>query len=171
MKRKRNVILVGFMGTGKTTVGRLLAARLGMKFVDMDDMIAARAGKPITRIFAEDGEPHFRRAERAIAVDLAAQDGWVVGTGGGIVLNPENIRDFSRTGLVVCLWAQPETILARVIDDEQRPLLAGGDKLRRISELLEKRRPLYEAIPARIDTTALFPEDVVEEITRLVAGG
>jgi shikimate kinase len=170
MQPKRNIVLVGFMGTGKTTAGRLLAEKLHMRFVDMDDMIVEREGKPVARIFAEDGEPHFRRAERRIVVELAGQSGWVVGAGGGVVTNPRNIRDFSRTGHVVCLWAEPETILSRVKHDDQRPLLAGGDKLRKITELLEKRRPLYEAIPLRVRTDALTLSEVVEEVLRRISG-
>jgi len=169
MQGHRNIVLVGFMGTGKTTVGKILAERLGMRFVDMDDVIVEREGKPVSRIFAEDGEPHFRRAERRLAEELSSQSGWVVGAGGGIVLNRDNILDFERSGHVVCLWAGPETILARVSDDTSRPLLAEGDKLRKIGELLEKRRPLYEAIPLRVDTTGKTPAAVADEIARRVA--
>jgi len=169
MRVQENIALVGFMGAGKTTVGRLLADRLGMRFVDMDDMIVEREGKSITRIFAEDGEPHFRSVERSIVVELSSQRGWIIGAGGGIVLNPDNIIDFGRSGRVVCLWAGPETILERVRNDTSRPLLAEGDKLRKIAELLEKRRALYEAIPLRVDTTGKTPAEVADEIVRRVS--
>ena len=163
----RNIVLVGFMGTGKTTVGRILADRRAFAFLDMDDMIVEREGKPIPRIFAEDGESHFRTTERALVRELAARSGLVIATGGGIVLNPDNVADFARTGLVVCLWAEPEAILRRVGNDANRPLLACDDKIGRIRELLAKRRPLYEAIPTRVDTTGLTPAAVSDLILAL----
>ncbi len=155
------------MGTGKTTVGRILADRRAFAFLDMDNMIVEREGKPIPRIFAEKGEVYFRATERALVSELAARSGLVIATGGGIVLNPDNIADFSRTGLVVCLWAEPEAILRRVGHDTNRPLLACENKLGRIRELLAKRRPLYEAIPTRVDTTGLTPNDVSDRILTL----
>ncbi len=132
---KRNIVLVGFMGTGKTTVGRLLSKQTGMPLVDMDSMIEERAGKAITKIFAEDGEAHFRTLERAIVRELSAKGGQVVSTGGGIVLDPDNIPDYEKSGLVVCLLASAETILERVRHDDTRPLLA-GDKQEKILQIL-----------------------------------
>jgi len=170
MSTDANIVLVGFMGTGKTTIGRLIAARRGMTFTDMDDIIVEREGKSIPRIFAEDGEPRFRACERRLAQDLAARRGLVIATGGGIVLNPDNIADFSRTGLVVCLWAEPEEILRRVGSDTNRPLLAVEDKLGRIRELLAKRTPLYKAVPNRVETTGADTETVVNRILRLYDG-
>jgi shikimate kinase len=167
---QRNIVLVGFMGTGKSTVGRILARRRALSFVDMDTLIAEREGKPIPRIFAEDGEPHFRAAERALVRELSAGSGMAVATGGGIVLNPDNISDFSRTGLVVCLWAEPEAVLRRVGSDTNRPLLHCDDKLGRIRELMAKRAPLYDAIPARVDTTGLAPAVVADRILAIYDG-
>ena len=154
------------MGTGKTCVGKTLAARLHMLFVDMDDLIEQRRGKPITRIFAEEGEPFFRNLERALVRELASRDNLVIGAGGGIVLDPDNIRDFQETGLVICLSADPETILARVAGDATRPLLAGNDRPARIRAILQKRQPLYDAIPFRIDTAFLSVEEVADRIAR-----
>jgi len=166
---RRNIVLMGFMGTGKTTVGRMLAAKLGLRFVDMDAIIEERQGKPISRIFAEEGEPHFRALERALVQELSAQDGLVVATGGGVVLNRQNIDDYSRTGLVVCLSAAPGTILARVAQETHRPLLEGDEKARRIVTLLESRRALYASIPHQIDTNALTAEQVTAAIVKLYA--
>ena len=146
----RNIVLVGFMGTGKTTVGKLLAELTGMPLVDMDSLIVERAGKSINEIFAEDGEPHFRTLERELARELAAKEGQIISTGGGIVLNSDNIADFEKTGLVVCLLASAETVLDRVRHDSARPLLA-GDKEAKIIELLEGRCALYESIAHKID--------------------
>jgi len=160
---KQNIVLVGFMGTGKTTIGQLLSEQTGMPLLDMDHLIEERAGKPITAIFAEDGEPHFRALERELVQELSAQNSHVVSTGGGIVLNADNMADYEKTGLVVCLLAAPETILDRVRHDTTRPLLA-GDKEAKIVELLETRRPLYEAIAHKIDTNGLQPAAIAAQI-------
>jgi len=162
----RNIVLVGFMGTGKTTVGELLAKQTGMPLLDMDSLIVERAGKSINDIFAQDGEPHFRRMERELVMELSSSQGHVISTGGGIVLNPDNIADFEKTGLVVCLLASPEIILDRVRHDTARPLLA-GDKETKIIELLESRKTLYEAVTHKIDTDGLNPEAIAERIIRL----
>ncbi len=169
MSNHPNIVLVGFMGTGKSSAGRILAERLGMNFIDMDDEIVRREGVTIPEIFRDRGEPAFRALERALVIELAAQSGYVVSTGGGIVLNPDNLRDFARTGRVFCLHATPEAILKRVEHDTNRPLLQGGDKLARISELLAKRQPLYDAIPDRIDTDGHQPADTAAAILARLA--
>jgi shikimate kinase len=164
---QRNIVLMGFMGTGKTTVGWKLAATLGLEFVDMDHIIEERAGKPISRIFSEDGEPRFREMERALSVELSARHGLVVGCGGGVVINADNVRDFSRTGLVVCLTASAQVIFERTAAASHRPLLEQQDRFQRIVDLLEKRRTLYAAIPHQIDTGALTAQQVVDAIVPL----
>jgi len=169
MTSNRNIVLVGFMGTGKTRVGQCLAARLGMMFFDMDELIEQRAGKTVSRVFAEDGEPHFRSQERDLVRELSIRDGLVIATGGGIVLNPDNVRDFGRDGLLVCLSATPEAIFARVAREKHRPLIENGDKMRGIRERLESRRKLYEAIPHQIDTTNLTVEEVADRVAALYA--
>jgi len=167
MKRYANIVLVGFMGTGKTSVGKVLANRLHMVFVDMDEVIEQREGMTVSRIFEEKGEPHFRTLERQLVLELSAKSGLVVGTGGGVVLNPDNISDFSRNGLVVCLSARPEAILARLSADSTRPLLAEGDKKKRIMTLLDSRKKLYDAVQHRIDTTDLTVEKIADKIVAL----
>ncbi len=172
---RSNLILAGFMGTGKSVVGKALAERLAWRFVDMDELIVARAGKPITRIFAEDGEPRFRAMERELVRELAQQRNQVVATGGGIVLNPDNLRDFSQAGLVVCLSAAPDEILRRVGNSTQRPLLNQSDPAAAIRKLLAKRRALYDAIPCQVNTTGLTVAEVVAiiltEVQRSEIGG
>jgi shikimate kinase len=165
---KRNIVLVGFMGTGKTVTGRVLAELTGMELVDMDSMIEARQGKPISEIFAQDGEGAFRTMERDLARELSGRSGLIISTGGGIVLNPENIADFEKTGLVVCLTASPATIFQRLESDTARPLLS-GDKKDQIATLLEKRRPLYAAIAHSINGDVLNPEERASAILELYA--
>ena len=163
----QNIVLVGFMGTGKTTVGKLVAEQTGMPLLDMDAMIVERAGKSINDIFADDGEPHFRALERELARELSRTEGNIISTGGGIVLNPDNIADFEKNGLVVCLLADAETVLDRVRHDTARPLLA-GDKEKKIIELLESRKPLYESISHCIDTSGRpSPVPTAQEIIDL----
>lgn len=162
-----NIVLVGFMGSGKTTVGRLIAEQTGMPLIDMDTLIVERAGKSINDIFADEGEAHFRSLERALVQELARTDGNIISTGGGIVLNPDNIADFEKTGLVVCLLVDAETVLDRVRHDTSRPLLA-GDKEAKIVELLESRKSLYEAVTHKIDTSGRpSPEPTAQEIIDL----
>ncbi|MCX7819473.1 MAG: shikimate kinase [Kiritimatiellae bacterium] len=162
-----NLVLVGFMGTGKSAVGRRLAERWGRRFLDMDVMIEQREGRTIPEIFRDSGEPYFRRLESALAAELATPCSLVIAAGGGIVLNPENIAHLGRGGVVVCLLASPEAILQRVATDMHRPLLQAPDRERRVRELLEARRPFYEAIPHRVDTTGRSVEEVAELVEQL----
>ncbi|MBL7016798.1 MAG: shikimate kinase [Kiritimatiellales bacterium] len=163
---KRNIILIGFMGTGKTVTGRVLAERTGMELVDMDAIIEERAGKPISEIFATDGEAGFRKLERALAHELAQRNELIISTGGGVVLDPDNMTDFQKNGLVVCLTASPATIFQRLENDTTRPLLS-GDKKEQISGILETRQPLYDAIEHQIDGDSLDPSGRADAILRL----
>jgi len=170
---RKNIILMGFMGTGKSATGRLVAKRLDRPLVDMDAEIEQREQRSIRDIFLYDGEPYFRRVERDVVKELCERKNLVVATGGGVVINPENVRDFSRTGVVICLSAIPSVILQRVAVGTHRPLIEDGEKARKIKDLLEIRKPLYDAIPNQIDTTSLSPEltaDRVIEIYEKAAG-
>ena len=169
MQAQANIALTGFMGTGKTTVGHALARVRGMTFLDMDDEVERRAGKAISAIFADEGEAHFRSLERELVRELAGRRGLVIGTGGGIVINPDNIRDLAATGLVVNLRARPESILARVQHETHRPLLAVDDKLGRIRELLARRQALYDAVPHQVDTDGRAVDAIVADIVTLHA--
>lgn len=166
--KKKNIILIGFMGTGKTVTARILAERTGMELVDMDAQIELRAGKTIPEIFAESGEPGFRVLERNLVKELSTRSGLIISTGGGVVTNPDNLSDFEKSGLMVCLTASPETIFQRLEKDTTRPLLS-GDKKGQIAALLEKRKPLYAAIAHQIDGDRLGPEERANAILKLYA--
>jgi shikimate kinase len=141
-----NIFLVGLMGAGKTTVGRLLARRLKLRFVDSDREIEARCGVKIPVIFEIEGEAGFR-AREALAVEaLTGLEGVVLATGGGAVLAEANRRHLSARGTVVYLSAKPEDLYDRVRHDRNRPLLAGGEPLARLRELHQQRDPLYRSV-------------------------
>lgn len=167
MKDARNIVLIGFMGTGKSSTGRAVADRLGRAFVDMDTEIERRQGCSIPDIFARQGEAHFRALERALARELASRRDLVIAPGGGIVLDPDNVRDFAAGGLVICLRASPEMILSRVGRDANRPLLQVPDKLGRIRDLLARRQPLYDTVPHQLETDGRTPEEVAEDVLAL----
>jgi shikimate kinase len=167
-----NVILIGFRCTGKTAVGREVARRLGWPFVDADSCLQERAGKSIAAVFAEGGEPLFRRLEREVLAELTQKDGIVLAAGGGAVLDGENVRRLRGSGLVVRLTASLETILRRLADDEkterERPRLTGEADLRReVEQLLARREPFYQrAAHVTIDTEGLTVSQVADEALR-----
>jgi shikimate kinase / 3-dehydroquinate synthase len=150
-----NLILIGFMCTGKTSVGKQAAAALGMKYVDSDALIEERAGKSIMRIFADEGERHFRRLERKVIAHLAAKSGLVIAVGGGALGDPRNLADLRRSGTLVGLSAAPETILQRAKKQGTRPLLKVSDPLARINQLLALRAEQYAQADYHVDTTGI----------------
>jgi shikimate kinase/3-dehydroquinate synthase len=166
-----NLVLTGFMGTGKTAVGRAVARRLDREFVDMDAEIEARAGKSIPRIFAEEGERAFRAMEAALCEELSAQQGLVLATGGGALVDVANRRAMMDSGTVVCLTCDPAEIVQRIgAGHTDRPLLAltDGQRLRaEVERLLAARRPAYAAIPWHVDTTGRTVDEVVERVLAL----
>ena len=167
--RRPNVVLTGFMGTGKTTIGRVLADRLGYEFVDTDAIIVDRHG-PITEIFAEYGEDHFRALERELAAELADRDGLVVSTGGRMLVDPANADVFERRHVVVALTATPDTIFLRVGGDraaDTRPMLAGDDVRARIAELLAERSAAYARFH-QVATDDRWPNQIADEIVALL---
>ena len=167
-----NIILTGFMGTGKTVVGREIARRLGRPFVDMDAEIEARAGKSIPRIFAEDGEDTFRQMETSLCEELGTQRGLVIATGGGALVDPTNrAKMMMRSGSIVCLTCDVDEILRRVNGEgnPDRPLLNVADPRTEVERLLEMRHEAYRAIPWQVDTTGLSVEEVATRVIE-VAG-
>ena len=163
----RNIVLTGFMGTGKTAVGRQMAQQLGRPFVDMDALIEQRTGKPISAVFAEQGEPAFRLMEAELCRELAALRGLVIATGGGALVPAANRQALAGSSLLICLTASPKLILDRLADAGDRPLLAVPDRLERIRDLLGQRAEAYGAIPHQIDTTRLTVEQVAKEVIRM----
>jgi shikimate kinase / 3-dehydroquinate synthase len=164
----RNIVLTGFMGTGKTTVGRLLAERLGYEFVDTDQVLEERHGR-ISEIFRTRGEDAFRRLERELAAELADRDGLVIATGGRLMLDPENVANLSRKGRVFCLVATPDEILDRVTSDTastERPLLSVPDPRQRIIELLAERGADYRRF-AQLPTDAVSTDAVAAGLATL----
>ncbi len=160
------LILTGFMGAGKSAVGRELARRLGWRFVDLDREVEALAGKPVPRIFAEDGEERFRALETEALRSALSGGRTVVATGGGVLLRDEN-RSLLAPHLTVNLRAPLEVCVARVLGSgEARPLLEGPDPLDAARRLWREREPLYRWVPRQVDTAGRDPGAVAEEILR-----
>jgi shikimate kinase len=167
------VILTGFMATGKTEVGRRLARALGRPFVDTDGLVEAEAGRTVPEIFATGGESTFRKLERSAVARACDMPDAVVATGGGTLLDPENRRRLAAAGPIVCLAAAPETILRRIGNPAARPLLMNGNGrpggLGRIQALLAERAEVYAMATHTVDTTDLSVDEVVERVRTLVA--
>jgi shikimate kinase len=164
-----NIILIGYRATGKTTLGQLLAQRLGWNWVDADVEIERCAGKSIARIFAEDGEPAFRRLEAQVIADLCRRERLVLAAGGGAPLRAESRQLMRQSGTVVWLAARPETILARMSADAttagRRPNLTDKGPLEEIVQLLRVREPIYqETAHFSIDTEGKSPPQIAAEI-------
>lgn len=161
-----NIILTGFMGTGKTTVGKLLAERLGYTFVDTDVLIERRSGRTVAEVFSQLGEGAFRWMERSVAADLAARSQTVVATGGGMLLDPTVAAVLGDTGRIFCLTASPEQILQRVVADEKRiarPLLQVSNPRKKILALLAARQALYAQFE-QVLTDGISAEKVAQTI-------
>jgi shikimate kinase len=160
----RNIALCGFMGTGKSSAGRLVAQTLHFDFLDTDTVVEARAGKSISEIFSQQGEPAFRELETKIAHELSSRRHTVIATGGGFVVSPENMASLKEHALVVCLWASPETIWARVKMQSHRPLLQDPDPLEKIRALLATRAPFYKQADVLLNTELRSTRDVAQQV-------
>jgi shikimate kinase len=159
-----NIILTGFMGVGKTSVGTRLARDVGFAFVDTDTLIEADQKTTITEIFSAFGEPYFRDVETRIIQRVMAERNQVVSTGGGAVLRDENRAAFKQAGIVICLSARPEVIYERIKQETHRPLLQTPDPLAKIRELLDSREQFYRQADLVIDTSEKTVDDVINEI-------
>ncbi|MGE5279344.1 MAG: shikimate kinase [Deltaproteobacteria bacterium] len=168
MGKSANLYIIGFMGTGKTSAGQLVAQWMGLEFVDMDTLIVEREKRSIPEIFRDSGEPYFREVEKGIVAEMAKKTGLAVSCGGGTFVDPVNIDLMKKTGIVVCLTSRPETILERTRRYTQRPLLRVADPLARIKELLEARRPSYAQAHLTIDADRLTVEGTAQAIVEAV---
>lgn len=162
-----NLVLVGFMGTGKTTLGRALARKLNYRFVDTDHLIEERNGKSIPQIFEQEGEAAFRQYERQAVEEWVPRSGCVVSCGGGLIMAPGMLDKVKELGVLVCLFASPETILSRVGRNDQRPLLRGEGALERIQKLLEERLPVYLKAGTGVLTDNRSEADILKSILRI----
>ncbi len=160
----RNLALAGFMGTGKSSVGQLVAAELGFEFVDTDALIEERTGRTVSDIFTQAGETVFRQLESDVLAQLAARSGLVISTGGGLIVNPANLASLKSHALVVCLWAAPETIWQRTREHTHRPLLQGDDALGKIRELLAQREKAYKQSDVLVNTESRSIREVAQQV-------
>ncbi len=167
---RSNIILTGFMGTGKTTLGRLLAKRIGYKFIDTDALIEEQVNQTITTLFQTQGEDVFRKLEAELVENLAQKEELVIATGGGLVLNSKNVEILQKTGQIICLTATLEDIIKRVSKQKNaRPLLQEDNPEIKITELLRQRRAVYQQFP-QISTSGSSLEILVDEILILADG-
>jgi shikimate kinase len=159
-----SIVLVGFMGAGKTVVGRRLAELLDMVFVDLDELIEEKLKMSVNEIFERFGEHFFREVERDVVSEISNRDRLVVATGGGIVLDSRNVENLKDLGCLIHLFARPDVILDRTKDSHRRPLLETRDREVRIERLLNERKPFYAKAHYEIDTSDLDVEDIAEKI-------
>ncbi|MGI6144598.1 MAG: shikimate kinase [Clostridia bacterium] len=161
---KTNIILIGFMGTGKTAVGKRLAAILGKSFYDTDQEVEAVTGMTISQLFNKYGEVRFRSEENLAIQRLMKKDNCIIATGGGIILNQQNIDFLAEKGVVICLTARPEIIYERVKRRNNRPLLKKGNLYETIIKLMKEREELYKQADLYIDTSDLDFREIIERI-------
>jgi shikimate kinase len=160
----KNIVLIGFMGTGKSTVGKILAKKMNRALVDIDYRIEEKEKRKISEIFEKEGEDHFRCLEKEMIRDAASHTGQVITTGGGAVVDPENLAALKSNGLLVALTAFPETIYQRVKDTRHRPLLKSGDLMSEIRRLLAVRMPSYEKADLHFSSDGKTPAQVADQI-------
>lgn len=165
---KENVILTGFMGTGKTSLGKLLATKLGRPFVDIDKKIEDEAHMSIPKIFERYGEAHFRELEKIAVKELCTRRGLVIATGGGTIKDEENLQLLKSSGVMICLTTEPEEILNRTARRGERPVLDGGgnERLETIKRLLAERQKFYDRADYQVDTTTWSPIQIIDDICR-----
>lgn len=164
MRCIHNLALVGFMGTGKSSVGRLAAEALRFDFIDTDNLIETKAGMAIEEIFKTQGEPAFRLMEQEAVRELEQRRNAVISAGGGVVSNAENLASLKSHSLVICLWASPEVIWERVKEQTHRPLLKTEDPLGRIRELLARRDAHYRQADVLIQTDHRSAREVTQQV-------
>lgn len=165
-----NIVIAGFMGTGKTTAARVLAKELGWKYISTDEVIEDKERRSINDIFRRNGETYFRLVEKEVVKKVAELDKFVIDAGGGVVLARENVDNLKRNGRMVCLTARPEVILERTKRFRHRPLLNTKNPREKIESLLKTREPFYARADIFIDTSDITTEEVVREIRKRIDG-
>ncbi len=166
--KMNNIYLVGFMGTGKTAVGRELAKKKKWRFLDLDELIELKEKRLITEIFAKEGEPYFRKIERRLLKEVAKEKNFVVACGGGIVVDPDNVKTMKASGKMICLTARPDIIWKRTFKFGYRPLLNVPNPKKQIKLLLKLRAPYYAQADKVIDTSRITVKEVVAKIAKLI---
>ena len=159
-----NLALIGFMGAGKTSVGRLVAEQLRFDYLDTDELIVSRTGRLIADIFKTDGEPAFRALECQVVAELAGRVKTLISTGGGLPVNPANLASLKSHALVVCLWASPEKIWERVKNQTHRPLLHDPDPQKKIRDLLASREQFYKQADVLLNTDIRSVREVAQQV-------
>ena len=165
---KENVILTGFMGTGKTSLGKLLATKLGRPFIDIDKKIEQEQKLSIPKIFEQFGEAHFRELEKIAVKELSERRSLVIATGGGTIKDEENLRLLKSSGVLICLTTEPEEIFNRTARRGERPVLDGGgnERLETIKKLLAERKKFYDCADYQVDTTEWSPIQIIDDICK-----
>ncbi|MEX0803947.1 MAG: shikimate kinase [Candidatus Binatia bacterium] len=164
----RNIGLIGFMGVGKSAVGRTLAKRLKRRFVDLDRVIEKSEGMKVREIFAQKGEDYFRRLEKLTLAQVLQEEGQIVATGGGVIMDPENLNLLREKTLLVCLTASTDVLLSRVGNGSKRPLLKGPNRKERIEALLKERQSYYAQAHVTIDTSKATMDQAVDQIVAVL---
>ena len=167
--RKNHIFLIGFMGSGKSTVAKYLSSAYQMKQIEMDEQIEKNEGRSISSIFEKEGEEYFRTLETELLKSLDPRETFVVSCGGGAAVKEENVREMKEKGRIILLSAQPETVYVRVKNSHNRPLLEGNMNVSYIKELMDKRQKLYErAADFQVKTDGRTAEEIVEEIIKQI---
>jgi len=161
---RKNIIITGFMGTGKSVVAKELARKLKMEFIDMDRIVEERHGMSISNIFDRYGESYFREQENKLVKELSRKENIVIATGGGTLLSSGNTRILSQKGNIICLYTDSQVIYNRVKRKSDRPLLNGEKILDKINHLLKERKKIYDNLKWKIDTTNFTIREVVDKI-------
>ncbi len=161
---KKNIVLCGFMGCGKSTIGNLLSRKMGMSFLDLDSYIEKKEGKTIAQIFEDSGEAYFRQRERETSIELSTKNGLIIAAGGGTLTFPENVAVFRQSSRIVLLHLPVELISQRLKNDTSRPLLNTPDKEAVIRRLYQQRLPLYRSAADIIVDASLSPLQICKNI-------
>jgi len=165
---RENIIITGFMGSGKSIVAEGSAQKLGMEFIDMDQIIEKGQGMSISDIFTRYGENYFRAQENKLVKELSQKENMVIATGGGTLLSADNAKMLSEKGEIICLYADSKVLYNRLKRKDNRPLLKGGNLLDRINQLIEERKKIYDNIKLKIDTSDLNIQEVVDKIVDIL---